>query len=481
MIRTPKVRSVLEQNAQDPDINVVTTRADVARSVGPYSLACRVGYAGCSDTLGPRTLGPARTERDAMAELWAPTDVPRLAGTGPPLALHDTSANELRVTSPGATALMYVCGMTPYDATHLGHAATYLAFDLVNRVWRDLGHTVHYVQNITDVDDPLLERAARDREDWRTLGQRETDLFRRDMGALRVVPPAQHVSAVEAIEEIAEFVACLLRDGTAYRIEDTEHPDIYFDIRAAPRFGELSGYDAGVMRRLDSERGGDPERRGKRSPLDPLLWRAASGSGPWWDSDVGSGRPGWHVQCAAIAINRLGARIDLNGGGSDLIFPHHEGSVAHAEAFSGLHPFARHYVHAGMIHLGGKKMSKSRGNLVLVSDLLAMDVDPNAVRLALLAGHYRSDRSWSERLLGEAERRLEQWRRALGAGAGPPGSDLVLRIRTHLADDLDTPRALAAMDAWADETLTSGGTDATAPALVREALDALLGLTFPGT
>lgn len=415
-----------------------------------------------------------------MAEAWLPIDVPQLVGTGPPLVLYDTSARELRVTTPGTSALMYVCGVTPYDATHLGHAAAYLAFDLVNRVWRDLGHSVRYVQNITDVDDPLLERAARDHEDWRVLGQRETDLFRRDMSALRVVPPAQHVSAVEAMDEIAELVTVLLRDGAAYRIEDADHPDIYFDVRAAPRFGGVSGYDAGRMRRLDGERGGDPGRDGKRDPLDPLLWRAACGSGPGWDSEVGRGRPGWHVQCAAIALNRLGARIDLNGGGSDLVFPHHEGSVAHVEAFSGLCPFARHHVHAGMIHLAGEKMSKSRGNLVLVSDLLARGVAPNAIRLALFAGHYRSDRSWSEQLLGEAARRVDQWRRAVTAGAGPPGSDLVLRIRTHLADDLDTPRALAAMDAWSEETLTNGGTDATAPALVRQALDALLGLTFPG-
>lgn len=371
---------------------------------------------------------------------------------------------------------MYVCGITPYDATHLGHAATYLAFDLVNRVWRDLGHDVHYVQNVTDIDDPLLERAARDHDDWVVLGMRETALFREDMEALRVIPPRHYIGAVEAMDEIAELVGKLLAAGAAYRVDDAEYPDVYFDSSVTGRFGYESNYDEPMMIELSRERGGDPDRPGKRHALDPLLWRMARHGEPSWESDLGAGRPGWHVECAAIALNRLGTQIDLNGGGSDLIFPHHECGAAHAEAFTGVHPFARHYTHAGMIGLDGEKMSKSRGNLVFVSKLRAEHVDPNTIRLALLAGHYRADRAWTGDLLVQAQERLERWRMAAALPAAPRADDLVLRLRTHIADDLDTPGALAAVDAWAAEALDRRGADADAPALVRSAVDALLGV-----
>jgi L-cysteine:1D-myo-inositol 2-amino-2-deoxy-alpha-D-glucopyranoside ligase len=193
---------------------------------------------------------------------------------------------------------------------------------------------------------------------------------------------------------------------------------------------------------------------------------------------MGAGRPGWHVECAAIALNRLGSQIDLNGGGSDLIFPHHECGAAHAEAFTGVHPFAKHYTHTGMIGLDGEKMSKSRGNLVFVSKLRASQVDPNAVRVALLSGHYRTDRAWTDALLVEARERLARWREAVALGSAPPAQDLVARLRTHLADDLDTPGALAAVDAWAAQALERRGTDPAATALVRDALDALLGVAL---
>ncbi|MDN5748750.1 MAG: cysteine--1-D-myo-inosityl 2-amino-2-deoxy-alpha-D-glucopyranoside ligase, partial [Pseudonocardia sp.] len=409
---------------------------------------------------------------------WAPVDVPRLQGEGPPLRLHDTATGRIRPTAPGREALMYVCGITPYDATHLGHAATYLAFDLVNRLWRDLGHEVHYVQNVTDIDEPLLERAARDQDDWVVLGMRETALFREDMEALRVIPPRHYVGAVEAMGEIAELVGKLLASGAAYRVEDAqspdaEFPDVYFDSSVTGHFGYESNYDTETMIRLSRERGGDPDRPGKRSPLDPLLWRMAREGEPFWESDLGVGRPGWHVECSAIALNRLGPQIDLNGGGSDLAFPHHECGAAHAEAFTGVHPFARHYVHAGMIGLDGEKMSKSRGNLVFVSKLRSENVDPNAIRVALLAGHYRTDRAWTAALLADAGDRLARWREAAALTAAPAADDLVLRLRTHLADDLDTPAALAAVDGWAARASERRGTDAGAPALVRDALDAL--------
>ncbi|MGQ0773513.1 MAG: cysteine--1-D-myo-inosityl 2-amino-2-deoxy-alpha-D-glucopyranoside ligase [Pseudonocardiales bacterium] len=409
---------------------------------------------------------------------WTTTPFPQLPGQGPPLRLYDTAAGQIRPTAPGRTARMYVCGITPYDATHLGHAATYLAFDLIHRQWRDAGHAVHYVQNVTDVDDPLLERAIRDQDDWVVLGMRETALFREDMESLRVLAPRYFVGAVEAIGEIVEMVGKLLAAGAAYRAEDPEHPDIYFDHHATPQFGYESRYDEDTMLRLFSERGGDPDRPGKRHPLDPLLWRTARDSEPAWDSELGPGRPGWHVECAAIALNRLGSSFDVQGGGSDLIFPHHEFSAAHAEVLTGEHPMARHYVHTGMIGLNGEKMSKSKGNLVFVSRLRADKVDPMALRLALLSGHYRTDRSWTTTMLDDGAARLWHWRDASTAPTGAPAEDAIARLRTHLADDLDTPSALAAIDAWAAETLTRRGRDADAPTLIRTAVDALLGVSL---
>ncbi len=409
---------------------------------------------------------------------WAPVVVPRLAGRAPPLRLHDTATARVRPTAPGPTALMYVCGITPYDATHLGHAATYLAFDLVNRLWRDGGHDVHYVQNVTDIDDPLLERAIRDQDDWVVLGMRETALFREDMEALRVIPPRHYIGAVEAMGEIAELTGKLLAGGAAYRVDDAEFPDIYFDSSVTGHFGYESNYDEARMIALSRERGGDPDQPGKRHPADPLLWRMARAGEPSWEFALGAGRPGWHIECAAIALNRLGPQIDLNGGGSDLIFPHHECGAAHAEAFTGVHPFARHYAHTAMIGLDGEKMSKSRGNLVFVSKLRAEQVDPNAIRLALFAGHYRTDRAWTGGLLTQAEARLARWREATALAAAPLADDLVTRLRVHLADDLDTPRALAAVDAWVTDALARRGRDAGAPALVRTALDALLGVAL---
>ena len=409
-------------------------------------------------------------------QTWSSVAVPRVPGQPRPLRLYDTSAAEVRPTSPGRTARLYVCGITPYDATHLGHAATYLAFDLINRQWRDNGHEVHYVQNVTDIDDPLLERAERDQDDWVVLGMRETALFREDMAALRVLPPRDLVGAVEAIPEIVEVIGKLLANGAAYRVDDPEHPDVYFDHTATGRFGYESNYDEATMLRYFAERGGDPDRAGKRHPLDPLLWRTARDGEPSWPSELGDGRPGWHIECSAIALNRLGLPFDVQGGGSDLIFPHHECSAAHAESLTGQHPFARHYVHSGMIGLDGEKMSKSRGNLVFVSRLRADDVDPMAVRLALFAGHYRQDRAWTADLLATGQQRLATWREAVALPSGPAAADTVARLRDHLSDDLDTPGALAAVDAWAQDALRHGGADRDAPAWVRDAVDALLGV-----
>jgi L-cysteine:1D-myo-inositol 2-amino-2-deoxy-alpha-D-glucopyranoside ligase len=420
-------------------------------------------------------------------ESWVGHEVPRLPGAGQPVALYDSARRGVHPGPTTGTATMYVCGITPYDATHLGHAATMIAFDLVNRVWRDAGLRVAYVQNVTDIDDPLLERAARDREDWVVLAMRETALFREDMEALRIIPPEHYVGAVESIPAIAENITRLLDDGAAYRLEDGTG-DVYFDLAAAPRFGYESNLPRPQMLALFAERGGDPDRTGKRDPLDPVLWRGArdgepggSGWGPgpvpaWPGGSLGPGRPGWHIECATIALGLIGQTVDVQGGGNDLLFPHHECSAAHAERLTGVAPFARHYAHAGMIGLDGEKMSKSKGNLVFVSRLRADGVDPMAIRLGLLADHYRTDRQWTDELLKTAQQRLGRWREAVAAPAGPPAAGLLAEVRARLASDLDTPGALSAVDAWADATLSGTTTDPAAPAAAASTVDALLGV-----
>lgn len=407
-------------------------------------------------------------------ESWPAPQVPRLPGQGPQLRLHDTPSGQIRPAATGSGASLYVCGITPYDATHLGHAATYVAFDLVNRVWRDSGRDVRYVQNVTDVDDPLLERAAQTGEDWTWLAARETELFGVDMAALRVLPPTAYVGAVEAIPAIVSVIDALRRRGATYEVDR----DVYFAVSADPAFGEVSGLDAARMNELFGANGGDPERAGKKDPLDPLLWRAARPGEPAWDSPYGPGRPGWHVECTAIALEHFGAGFDVQGGGSDLVFPHHEMSASHGHVVSGSPPFARAYVHAGMVGLGGEKMSKSRGNLVLVSALRKDGVDPGAVRLALLAHHYRDDWSWTGEDLTRAEARLAQWRAAVGLTGAPDAAGLLAEVRRALVDDLRAPAALAAVDRWAGAASAGAGVhdDAAAPGLVAQVVDALLGV-----
>ncbi|MCF8610614.1 cysteine--1-D-myo-inosityl 2-amino-2-deoxy-alpha-D-glucopyranoside ligase [Gordonia sp. HY285] len=407
---------------------------------------------------------------------WSSPQIPSVPGTAPALRLYDTSDAQVKPLAPGPVATMYVCGITPYDATHLGHAATYVTFDLINRVLRDQGHDVHYVQNITDVDDPLFERAERDGVDWRDLGSGEIDLFRDDMAALRVLAPRDYIGAVESVDEVVAAVERLLEIGAAYIVDDPEYPDVYFDVDATPQFGYESNYDVQTMATFFAERGGDPDRKGKRNPLDALLWRVQRPGEPAWPSPFGDGRPGWHIECSAIALNRLGMGFDVQGGGSDLIFPHHEFSAAHAEAATGERRFARTYVHTGMIGLDGEKMSKSLGNLVKVSVLRANGVDASAVRLGLLSGHYRQDRMWTDQVLSDGERRLATWRRAARVSTAPDATDTVARLRQHLADDLDTPKALAAVDAWAADAILGIGSSTESPGLIADAVDALLGV-----
>ncbi len=412
---------------------------------------------------------------------WPTPDVPHVDGAPVPFSLHDTADQEVRVVNtgePGEPVGLYVCGITPYDATHLGHAATYLTFDLVYRQLLDNGHRVHYVQNITDIDDPLFERAERDGIDWRDLGASQIDLFRSDMTVLSVLPPQDFVGVQESVDEIIDLVQKLLDVGAAYVVDDPEHRDIYASIEATEQFGYESNYDRETMLEFFAERGGDPDRPGKRDPLDALLWRARRDGEPTWDAPFGEGRPGWHVECSAIAANRLGERFAIQGGGSDLIFPHHEFSAAHAEAATGSERMADHYVHTAMIGLDGVKMSKSLGNLVLVSKLTAAGHEPSAIRLGVFAGHYRSDRDWSDQVLADAETRLARWRTALETpGPQERACELVQGLRARLADDLDTPGALKLVDDWAAAATAGGPEDGReAAGIVSTAVDALLGV-----
>lgn len=403
---------------------------------------------------------------------WQQPPVPKLPGRGLPLSLFDTAAQSVRATSPGPVARMYVCGITPYDATHMGHAATYVAFDLVYRMWLDAGHEVHYVQNVTDIDDPLLERALERGEDWQAIAERETALFREDMSYLQVIPPREYIGAIEAIPSVAEHVTALQAKGSVYAVDD----DLYFSVHSDPLFGSVANFDDEEMLAIFAERGGDPDRPGKRHPLDCLVWQDARPDEPAWDTSLGHGRPGWHIECVAIALDHLGPMIDVQGGGSDLAFPHHEMGAAEAQVLTGLAPFAQHYVHAGMVGWQGHKMSKSRGNLVFVSQLRHQGHDPMALRLALLAHHYRTDWAWTESGLAGAEDRLGLWRTAVDRAKALPFDSALQRVREHLSNDLRTPEAIDAIDAWAIASVSGSGEDAEAPGLMRATVQALLGI-----
>ncbi len=412
---------------------------------------------------------------------WPTPFIPALPGHGDPLRMWDSSTGEAHTVNPGPIARMYVCGITPYDATHLGHAATYVAFDLVGRVLRDAGHAVTYVQNVTDIDDPLLERAERDGLDWRDLASDGISLFREDMTALAVIPPDHYSGVVESMDLITDAVRRLLAAGAAYRlpVEDGPGEDVYFDLATEAGFGAVSSWSREQMVAMSAERGGDPGRAGKHDPLDPLLWRAARPGEPSWpDPVLGAGRPGWHIECTVISVTHLGMAMDIKGGGSDLLFPHHEMSAVQASGLTREPVFARLYAHQGMVGFDGEKMSKSLGNLVLVSGLRARGVDPMAIRLVLLGQHYRADWEYRPALLAEAEDRLDRWRRALSMNEGPSADATLAEVRAALADDLDAPRAVRAVDQWVETALGHGGSDRTAPGLLARLVDALLGVRF---
>lgn len=376
---------------------------------------------------------------------WPTPVVPAVAGKPVPLSLFDTADQRVKevVVRDGEVG-MYVCGITPYDSTHLGHASTYLAFDLVYRQLLANGHRVTYVQNITDVDDPLFERAERDGVDWRELGTSQIDLFRSDMEILSIIPPRDYIGAMESVDEVIEMVQMLLDAGRAYQLDPG---DIYAPITATAQFGYESNLDRATMEEYFAERGGDPDREGKRDPLDALLWRGHRPGEPSWEAPFGAGRPGWHIECSAIATNRLGHTFAIQGGGSDLAFPHHEFSAAHAESAYGVDRMAEHYVHTGMIALDGVKMSKSLGNLVFVHKLTEAGHEAGAIRLAVFAGHYRQDRDFSYQALDAAAQRLAAWREALTVEVSEElALGVVDKLRAALADDLITPLALEIID-----------------------------------
>ncbi|GAA1121043.1 cysteine--1-D-myo-inosityl 2-amino-2-deoxy-alpha-D-glucopyranoside ligase [Citricoccus alkalitolerans] len=383
------------------------------------------------------------------------------------LKIHDTSSQVERHPGNLAEASLYVCGITPYDATHLGHANTYVTFDLLNRYWRSCGLPVTYVQNVTDVDDPLLERAIATGVDWRDLAADQTELFRSDMEALNVLAPDHYVGATETVDWVVQSVEALVDNGTAYSVPGVDggpDGDVYFSIDAAE---EATHWTLGSIGRLGSEemttvfpdRGGDPERPGKRHPLDPLLWRVARPGEPTWDGrSLGTGRPGWHIECSAIARRLLPAPFTVQGGGSDLRFPHHEFSAAHATAGDG-QPLAGTFVHAGMVGYEGEKMSKSLGNLVLVSRLRQQGVEAVAIRAALLSKHYRTDWAWTPELLRQSMDRVARWRQALGFEAAEDGDAVLGAAHRALSHDLDAPAALAELDRWAERALVRDAVD----------------------
>jgi L-cysteine:1D-myo-inositol 2-amino-2-deoxy-alpha-D-glucopyranoside ligase len=376
---------------------------------------------------------------------------------------------------------MYVCGITPYDATHLGHAATYVAFDLLNRAWRSAGHAVRYVQNVTDVDDPLLERAVETGEDWTVLAERETELFRTDMEALRVLPPDEYIGAVESIPLVVAMIERLRESGAVYEVpseHEAQGSDLYFSVAADPTFGSVAGWQRDRMIEVFAERGGDPDRAGKKDPLDCLLWQAERPDDPAWTSSLGRGRPGWHIECSAIARTHLGAEFDVQGGGSDLVFPHHEMSASEAQVVDPAHRFARAYVHAGMVALGGEKMSKSKGNLELVSRLREQGVDPMAIRWTLLGHHYRSDWEWQRDDLDRSAASYESLRAAAARPSGAPTAAVVTGVLAAMADDLDAPRARALLEEWTAATLAGDDSEAGAGEAIRALADAALGVAL---
>lgn len=384
------------------------------------------------------------------------------------MRLFDTARADIVPFEPGEVVTLYVCGITPYDSTHLGHANTYVTYDLLIRRLEDLGHTVRLVRNITDVDDSILPKARELGIDFLELAAAETARFHGDMEALDTRPVEAEPHATEWIEEMVTLIGRLEAGGHVYVVDGT----VFFDVSTFETFGAVSGYDEATMIELARERGGSPDDPRQRNPLDFILWQPSLDDEPSWDSPWGPGRPGWHIECSAMSMGLLGETIDLHGGGSDLIFPHHECERAQSESATGT-PFVRHWMHCGMVAYEGTKMSKSLGNLVFVSELSKV-ADPRAIRLALMGHHYRDDWEWFDRDIDDASALLDDLIEAAERPAGPDPAPFAARVRAALDDDLDAPRARAALADLA-AAITAGGDDPTAPTVLAE-LGALVGI-----
>jgi L-cysteine:1D-myo-inositol 2-amino-2-deoxy-alpha-D-glucopyranoside ligase len=354
------------------------------------------------------------------------------------MRLYDTARRDVVPFEPGRDVTLYSCGITPYDAAHVGHAQVFLTFDLVQRRLLDAGHRPKLVRNITDVDDDILRKARELGVHYLDLAAEEMARFDAHMSALNLLPVASEPRATSAIPEILSLVGSVLESGHAYESGGA----VYFDVRRFAPFGQLSHLSRPEMLRLAAERGGNPDDPHKRDPLDFVLWQPSAPDEPAWQSRWGPGRPGWHVECSALAMRELGTTVDLHGGGTDLIFPHHECEAAQSESVTGT-TFCRHWLHVGMVGLDGTKMSKSLGNLVFVGDLLK-DWEPEAIRLALLGHHYRADWDWRAADLEEAAERLERWRSTAGRAGG--AAQALDAVRARLDDDLDAPGAVQALD-----------------------------------
>ena len=404
---------------------------------------------------------------------WPKAFVPSLINHDfPPLNIKDSSAGLIQFEK-SEEFWMYVCGITPYDATHLGHAATYLAFDLIYRYQFLSGKNIKFVENITDIDDPLLERANRDKVDWSALADSQINLFKSDMSALRVIPPEHFIKVTESLTIIEEFIKRLAKNGYLYEIEK----DYYF---AVEQFLNDLPMPVDEAVKVFSERGGDPHRVGKKHPLDPLVWSAHVGNEPGWESSFGFGRPGWHVECTAIACHYLDKDennpiVSLQGGGSDLIFPHHFMSAQIIQAAYG-REFSESFVHAAMISLDGEKMSKSKGNLIFVSKLLESGIDPMILRWALLRGHFQQDRAWSNELLEISTKEVELVRSALAQSEVADTNNVINSLIQDISNNLDTPSALDRLTKWAN--LSQSNPIVNQSGLMARAVDSLLGLAL---
>lgn len=352
------------------------------------------------------------------------------------MRLYDTAQRAVVPFDPPHTVRMYTCGVTPYDTTHIGHAACFITYDVLQRRLRDLGHETQCVRNITDVDDSILAKAREKDVHYLDLAAEETAKFDNDMRLLGQLPSFAEPRATSAIPDILGFVGMVLDTGHAYQ----SNGGVYFDVSSFPKFGQISGYTREQMLTYAAERGGNLHDTAKRDPLDFILWQPSLPDEPAWDSLWGPGRPGWHIECSALSMRELSTTtLDLHGGGEDLIFPHHECEAAQSEAATG-EPLARHWMHQAYVKLGGIKMSKSLGNLVYVSRLVEQGADPMAVRLAVVTHHYRDGWEWFDHLMPEATLRLNNWRdRGTGVGA-------LDEVRNRLDDELDTPGAVAAID-----------------------------------